>query len=187
MKVPNNFSVVWKLKHLKISNEFQAQIALNGLHPTVNSAISTHAPKSLQEVRQLASHLTNIWYAAPVATATPSSLGNTMSVLSAAVAQLTSVLASKQDHGRNHTEAIACRRCGSRCTSFKNCPAHQVICPKCHFKSHSESKCLTTEKTIQAKRAQAQWPSASRGQSQQAHGSHTRDFQAQNYPNTNQS
>ena len=135
----------------KISNEFQVQIALNGLHPTVSSAISRHAPKSLPEVRLLASRLTNIQYAAPVATATPSALDNTMSVLSAAVAQLTSVLASRQDHGRNHTEAIACRRCGGRCTSFKNCPARQVICPKCHFKGHFESKCLTTEKNIQAR------------------------------------
>ena len=171
----------------KISDEFQVQIALNGLHPTLSSAISTHAPKSLQEVRQLASRLTNIRYAAPVATATPSSLDNTMSVLSAAVAQLTSVLAGKQDHGRNHTDAVACRRCGGRCTSFKNCPARQVICPKCHFKGHFESKCLTTEKTIQARKAQAQWSSASRVQSQQAHGSHPRDFQTQNYPNSNQS
>ena len=37
----------------KISDELQVQIALNGMDRTITSAISTHAPKTLDNVKQL--------------------------------------------------------------------------------------------------------------------------------------
>ena len=70
----------------KINSDFQVQIALNGLHPSVSSAISIHDPKTLDKVRNLTRRLTNIRHSAPV-TAT-SEFEDKIDILTTAVAQL---------------------------------------------------------------------------------------------------
>ena len=115
-----------------ISDDLQVQIALNGLHPSVSSAISTHGPKTLSEVRQLSSRLSNVKTSVPVAAGTATAFENTMSVVTAAVAQLSTVLSRQptdQGNNRKNTQPdTACSRCGGRCTSFQSCRAKGETC-----------------------------------------------------------
>ena len=130
-----------------ISDDLQVQIALNGLHPSVSYAISTHGPKTLSGVRQLSSRLGNVKTSVPVAAATATAFENTMSVLTAAVAQLSTVLSrqpTEQGNNRKNTQPdTACSRCGGRCTSFQSCRAKGETCRQCGFKGRFKSKCTT--------------------------------------------
>ena len=51
------FRVEKETKDMKLTEELQVQIAVGGLHPTVQSAISSHGPKTLDEVRTLANRV----------------------------------------------------------------------------------------------------------------------------------
>ena len=142
----------------RIGDDLQVQIALNGLQPSVSHAISTHAPKSLSDVRHLARRLTNVRPSASVAPTSGNSLENTMSVLTAAVAQLTTVLADKE---RNRTERPqrnrqspktdndACSRCGGRCSSINSRRAMGKTCNRCGLKNHFSVKCRTARSAFQ--------------------------------------
>jgi hypothetical protein len=149
----------------KINDDLQVQIALNGLHPSVSSAISTHGPKTLSEVRNLARRLTNVRHSAPVAAAN-NSFEDTVNILTAAVAQLTTVMTKQQQQpeppSRNYSphhrqqqtrrqphfekEREACPRCGGRCTSYKYCRAIGKTCDLCGLNNHFKSKCKTARK-----------------------------------------
>lgn len=72
---------------------------------TIGSAISTHAPKTLGEVKQLTSRMGSIRQSEPVvaqATALPSNLESKIDVLTAAVAKLSTTRdqSSDDDGGR---------------------------------------------------------------------------------------
>lgn len=153
-----------------IGDDLQVQIALNGLHPSVSSAISTHGPTTLSEVRSLARRLTNVRQAAPVSAAS-SSFEDTVNILSAAVAQLTTVMTRQQEQqqqpqpqrnqGRSYqqarrqppqldgrtNEAQTCSRCGGRCISSKHCRAMGKTCDLCGLKNHFKIKCRTGRRT----------------------------------------
>lgn len=75
----------------KIGDVFQVQIALQGLHPTISSAISTHAPGTLQDVRTLAHRIINTQTVVTV-TANQQCFRK-FCVLTAAVSQLKTVIA----------------------------------------------------------------------------------------------
>lgn len=92
----------------KINDNIQAQIALNGMDKTIASAISTHAPKDLDEVKSLTSRMAAIQQPEPVvagasATASRTSIATrletTVEVLTAAVAELAATMAGKRGTG----------------------------------------------------------------------------------------
>ena len=127
----------------KITEEVQVQIALHGLDRTLSSAISTHAPKTLDEVRKLTSRIGSVNLEAAVAQATPSrtipsKLESTVEVLTAAVAKLAATL---EKPGPKSQSEEACSRCGGRCFSLVNCRAKGKICFKCNKPNHFGNKC----------------------------------------------
>ncbi|KAL4222614.1 hypothetical protein ACF0H5_018655 [Mactra antiquata] len=139
----------------QISDELQVQIALNGLHPSINSAISSHGPKTLTEVRNLARRLINVRNTPPSVNQV-SPWEDQFRILTNAVAQLTTVVSNQnQEHSswsqRNqparHPPQMqrkeTCSRCGGRCTSLKSCRALGKTCDKCGFKNHFKSQCRT--------------------------------------------
>ena len=125
----------------KINSEIQVQIALNGMDRTIGSAISTHAPKTLDEVKQLTSRMGSIRPSEPVvaqATALTSNLESKIDVLTAAVAKLSTT----RDQSRQTTKAEeGCPRCGGRCYSSASCKAMGKTCYKCHKLNHFGNKC----------------------------------------------
>ena len=130
----------------KINNDTQVQIALNGMDRTIASAISTHAPKTLDDVKQLTSRMGSIRQSdANVSAADrtsssniPSKLETTVEVLTAAVAKLAATVDKKAE------PEGSCSRCGGRCFSLANCRAMGKTCNKCHKLNHFESKCRST-------------------------------------------
>ena len=130
----------------KINNDTQVQIALNGMDRTIASAISTHAPKTLDDVKQLTSRMGSIRQGdANVSAADrtsslniPSKLETTVEVLTAAVAKLAATVEKKAEPGG------CCSRCGGRCFSLANCRTMGKTCNKCHKLNHFESKCRST-------------------------------------------
>lgn len=131
----------------KITEEVQVQIALHGLDRTLSSAISTHAPKTLDEVRKLTSRIGSVNLEAAVAQATPSQtiptrLETTVEVLTAAVAKLA---ATMEKPGPNTQTEEACSRCGGRCFSLANCRAKGKYCYKCNKLNHFGNKCRSNQ------------------------------------------
>ena len=51
------FRVEKETEDVSLPEELKVQIAVGGLHPTVQSAISSHGPKTLDEVRTLANRV----------------------------------------------------------------------------------------------------------------------------------
>lgn len=153
----------------KINDDLQVQIALSGLLPVVSSAISTHGPKTLGEVRQLARRLTNIRQTAPVAAISSqptSSMEATVNALTSAVAQLTTIMTKPQqhrtqpnrqwqhqqnmDHQPNHQQqSQACPRCGGGCKSIQSCRAWGKTCNLCGLKNHFKYKCRSGRNNYQ--------------------------------------
>ncbi|XP_045167858.1 uncharacterized protein LOC123531142 [Mercenaria mercenaria] len=147
-----------------IKEDLQVQIALNGLHPSVSSTISTHGPKNLSDVRNLARRLTNVSHTAPIASviSNVADLGNTMNILTAAVSQLSTIMTNPErcqqpsqgnspQHRRQQGDSSeqACSRCGGRCTSTKSCKAWGKTCSKCGYKNHFANKCRTGRDKLQ--------------------------------------
>ena len=130
----------------KVSGDVQTQIALNGMDRAIGSAISTHAPKNLDEVKRLCNRMGVLQQDVPVAQATlPTKLETTMEVLTAAVAQLSTKLdgiatpqTGKRTTDMNNQE---CSRCGGRCFSSSSCKAMGKTCYKCKKLIHFGNKC----------------------------------------------
>lgn len=123
-----------------ISDDIQVQIALHGMDRTISSAISTHAPKTLDQVKQLTSRMASVKPAeitVAQASAIPSRLESTVEVLTAAVAKLATTMEEmerkKMDEG--------CPRCGGRCFSSASCRAMGKTCYKCNKLNHFGNKC----------------------------------------------
>ena len=133
----------------KISDELQVQIALNGMDRTMASAISTHAPKTLDDVKQLTfrmssiksnGHLTDSPTVAASASVIPSKLETTVEVLTAAVAKLATTVEETKKMAQADE---SCGRCGGRCFSLANCKAMGKTCYKCNKLNHFGNKCRT--------------------------------------------
>ena len=132
----------------KISNELQVQIALNGMERTIASAISTHAPKTLDDVKQLTFRMSSIksnGHAAESPTvagaaAITSKLETTVEVLTAAVAKLATTVEETKKMTKTDE---SCGRCGGRCFSLANCKAMGKTCYKCNKLNHFGNKCRT--------------------------------------------
>lgn len=113
-----------------IPERVQVQIALNGMERSLGTAISTHAPSSLDEVRRLIHHMGQLREPqvpqVNLATA-PSTLETTMeatvNVLTAAVAKLTTAIDTSQQQNRSRQDS-QCTRCGGRCYSLSHCRAN---------------------------------------------------------------
>ena len=139
-----------------ISHEIQVQIALNGMDRAIGSAISTHAPKTLDEVKRLTFRANYIRQqdVPVVAQATTSTkLENTIEVLTAAVAKLAASVEQPPrrpnpmtDHGRRDEPIKECSRCGGRCYSMSSCKAMGKTCYKCKKLNHFGNKCTTVRR-----------------------------------------
>jgi len=128
------------LKHT-VSDEIQAQIALNGMNRAMGSAISTHAPKNLAEVKSLASRMGQIQSAAVPEVNAVAGQSTTIDELSAQLAKLTARL-DERDRGQNREQSDkTCGRCGGRCYSSHSCRANGKTCFKCGKLNHFGSKC----------------------------------------------
>ena len=131
----------------KISDSIQVQIALNGMDKTIASAISTHSPKDLDEVKRLTSRMAAIQQPEPVVAGAsaaasgtiPTRLETTVEVLTAAVAKLAATMEGKE------ATSESCPRCGGKCFSSVNCRAMGKICYKCNKPNHFGNKCRTNK------------------------------------------
>jgi hypothetical protein len=84
-------------KH-RVNSKLQVQIALKGMDPNISSAISTHAPDSLTNVRELARRVCNVAFTPMVAQARfPTTMEATSDILVAAVQQLTAAIDSRKE------------------------------------------------------------------------------------------
>ena len=137
----------------KLSNDIQVQIALKGMDRTIASAISTHAPTTLDDVKKLTDRMgsfctsdsvtTQVPVAATTAaTAIPSKLETTVEVLTAAVAKLATTV---EETRRMAQTDEGCGRCGGRCSSLANCKAMGKVCYKCNRLNHFGNKCRTVK------------------------------------------
>lgn len=138
----------------KIPVDIQVQIALNGMDRTVGSAISTHAPKCLDDIKKLTLRMAAVRQpeVQVAQVALPSRLETNMEVLTAAVAQLTARL-SEPSQGPDRqrieyrtaaTAQQACSRCGGRCFSMSSCRAMGKTCFKCNGPNHFRNKCISS-------------------------------------------
>ena len=135
----------------KVSDDLQVQIALKGMDRTIASAISTHEPKTLDDVKKLTLRMgsfctndkVNSQVSVAAATAIPSKLETTVEVLTAAVAKLATTV--EETKRMNQTDE-GCGRCGGRCSSLANCRAMGKICYKCNKPNHFGNKCRSVKK-----------------------------------------
>lgn len=139
-----------------ISSEIQVQIALNGMDRAIGSAISTHDPKTLDDVKRLTlrANFVRPQEIPAVAQATiPSKLETTMEVLTAAVAKLASSMETKDSPRKDE----GCSRCGGRCFSSASCRAMGKTCYKCKKQNHFGNKCRSTREGPQPSRPPRQY------------------------------
>ncbi|MCG8046955.1 MAG: hypothetical protein N0E48_15190 [Candidatus Thiodiazotropha endolucinida] len=123
-----------------INSEIQVQIALHGMDRTISSAISTHAPKTLDQVKELTLRMASVKPATATvaqASAIPTRLESTVEVLTAAVAKLATTMEERE---RKQVEE-GCPRCGGRCFSSSSCRAMGKTCYKCKKLNHFGNKC----------------------------------------------
>ena len=133
----------------QITQDIQVQIALNGMDRAIGSAISTHAPKTLDDVKQLTLGMGSFKQEdVKVAQATiPSKLETTVDVLTAAVAQLAARLddsVGKKSGPQQTTSSRECPGCGGRCFSTNSCRAMGKTCYKCKKLNHFGNKCKSS-------------------------------------------
>ena len=97
----------------QITQDIQVQIALNGMDHAIGSAISTHAPKTLDDVKQLTLRMGSFKQEdVKVAQATiPSKLETTVDVLTAAVAQLAARLDDSVGKKSGPQQTTSSREC----------------------------------------------------------------------------
>ena len=121
----------------QITQDIQVQAALNGMdHAAIRSAISTHAPKTLDDVKQLTLRMGSFKQEElKVAQATiPSKLETTVDVPTAAVAQLAARLDDsirKKSGPQQDTSPRGCPRWEGRRFSTNSCRAMGTTCYKC--------------------------------------------------------
>lgn len=142
---------------LKFPEELKVQIALDGLEPSVKSAISSHGPKTLEDVRILANR---VQASAPVCSTTPmqkdDSLQQILSLLQTLVQQKPVQYRSadrqppEMSNQRFHQATPRpirgrsdnnCYRCGGRSCSKSTCPAMGKTCHFCNKLNHFQSVC----------------------------------------------
>ena len=145
----------------KVSSEVQVQIALNGMDRAIGSAISTHAPKDLDEVKRLCNRMGCVRQDASVAQATlPSKLEAAVDVLTATMAQLSSKLEDRTTPQKRwtpqETNSQECSRCGGRCFSSSSCRAMGKTCYKCKKLNHFGNKCRGVRVTQNGQQGQVQ-------------------------------
>ena len=159
----------------KISDSIQVQIALNWMDKTIASAISTHSPKDLDEVKRLTSRMAAIQQPEPVVAGAsaaasgtiPTRLETTVEVLTAAVAKLAATMGGKE------ATSESCPRCGGKCFSSVNCRAMGKICYKCNKPNHFGNKCrsnkMSDPQTTRQRRTYGNEPQPPRQRQQQRH------------------
>lgn len=138
-----------------IPENVQVQIALKGMEGMVGQAMGAHAPKTLQEVRNLAARMGdihgNIGDRAQINVTETSKLEQTVEQLVAAVTRLTT---EKNREGNNEDrhyknkqqQAVpSCHRCGGRCYSANSCRAMGKTCYKCNKLNHFGNKCRSSK------------------------------------------
>ena len=124
-----------------ISENIQVQIALNGMDRAIGTALSTHVPKTLDELKKLTSRMGSIRHSdtsVAQASTIPSKLESTVDVLTAAVAKLAASVEQTRPKQQAQQE---CRRCGGRCFLSASCKAMGKTCYKCNKMNHFGNKC----------------------------------------------
>ena len=123
-----------------ISENIQVQIALNGMdRAIIVTALSTHAPKTLDELKKLTFRKGSIRHndttVAQASTIIPSKMESMVDVLTAALVKLAASLEQTRSKQQEQQE---CRRCGGRCFSSASCKARGKTCYKCNKMNRAE-------------------------------------------------
>jgi hypothetical protein len=157
------------LQKNRVDDAIAVQIALSGMDRNIGSAVSTHNPKNLDQVKDIASRMTiapAISVNAVDKITQPTAIESAVEVLTAAVAKLTTTVEERNsgtsrqsDHmGRQYhyrhrdnqgngagtqgrKQTVQCRRCGGRCLSRNLCRAIGKVCYKCNGADHFGNVC----------------------------------------------
>lgn len=157
-----------------IEPKVQVFIALKGMERSAGHAISGHAPKTLQDVRNIAAYMQSLDMEVPpsVHSATPVSTvqqhNNTdsadkiryietrMDEVVAAISRLETSQLTRNRRDRRPEDNLPrhvsqrqtdteCSRCGGRCYSTNSCRAMGKTCFKCNKLNHFGSKCRSSK------------------------------------------
>ena len=146
-------------RDLNLPDQLQVQIAVGGLHPTVQSAISSHGPKNLDDVRTLANRVQQpIAAVSSVNTQHEGPLTQILELLQKLTTEKTETGARpKHNQPRDqeyrkqqpnyssnrpdYSNKKPCQGCGRSCISRSSCPAWGKSCHNCGKLNHFSPVC----------------------------------------------
>ena len=136
---------------LELPEQLKVQIAVGGLHPSIQSAIQSHGPKTLDEVRTLANRVQQ-----PIAAVSAVSAPQ-----EGALQQILGLLEKMQMTNNQHQQPRPqstnqqCLGCGGRsCKTRKSCPAKGKICHYCGLPNHFRPVCRQAQRDREQKKQQ---------------------------------
>ena len=151
--------------HMNLPENVRVKIALEGLDPHICSAISSHGPKTLDEVRVLAGRVETT-PPPPVAAATADPSQNPLAEIMAMMREMMTERTpprqerpfgrpyprnqrpqqqqQQQPQRQQQQNERSCMRCGGRSCFGQSCPAWGKTCFKCNKLNHYKSVCRGT-------------------------------------------
>ena len=123
---------------LELTEQLKVQIAVDGLHPNIQSAILSHGPKSLDEVRTLANRVQQ--HIAAVSAVSAPQEGALQQILG--LLEKMTMTNNQHQQPRPQSTNQQCMGCGGRsCKSRNSCPAKGKICHHCGLPNHFRPVC----------------------------------------------
>ena len=136
---------------LELPEQLKVQIAVGGLHPNIQSAIQSHGPKTLDEVRTLANRVQqHITAVSAVSAPQEGALQQILGLL-----EKMTMTNNQHQQPRPQSTNQQCMGCGGRsCKSRNSCPPKGKICHHCGLPNHFRPVCRQAQMKKEQKKQQ---------------------------------